>query len=275
MADQYRLEALVAQGGMGAVWQATHLATGRLVAMKFLAGGADDRERLFREARTAGQVRHPGVVEILDAFLDEGAGRAVIVMELLTGETLATHLTRFGPLPLSAGAAILLDIIDAMAAAHAVGVVHRDLKPSNVFLVEAAGALRAKVVDFGLAKVPSDDAAHLTTTGRVLGTPPYMAPEQCYGLPDIDHRADIWAVGVLTHEVLTGDRPLAGRTVGRVLESLLTYGIPSLRMTIPDAPFSLVVAVRRALEPERDRRAGDFAELAAALQPLASRPPPR
>jgi eukaryotic-like serine/threonine-protein kinase len=268
--QRFRLDEPIGRGGMGVVWRAEQLGSGRAVAMKFLTGARDerDRQRLFREARTAGQVRHPHVVEVLDAFVDD-EGRPVVVMELLEGESLAARMGREGRFPLAAGARLLIEVIEAVAAAHRVGVVHRDLKPGNIFLPDERSAHGTKVVDFGLAKVPGQSDGNLTTTGRVAGTPAYMAPEQCYGLPDVDHRADIWALGVLVHEVLSGTRPIAGHSVGRVLESLLTYGIPSLRMSLPDAPLPLVVAVRRMLEPNREQRVTDLAQIAEVLRSIA------
>jgi len=277
IAGRYRLDGLLGRGGMGEVWSATHLVTERRVAMKFVETSLrlTDRlrERLFREARAAGRVKHPGVIEIVDAFTTED-DIPVLVMELLEGEPLAKRLRREGSLPFAEAADILLQIVSAVGAAHERGIVHRDLKPDNVFLCfdeddPSAEALRVKVLDFGVAKLAAPgehSSSGLTSVGQILGTPAYMAPEQCRGERDIDHRADIWAIGVMTYELLSGERPIEGESVGEVVEWLLTEGVPPLRELVPDAPFDIAVMARRLLERDRRARPDDLREVAEVLR---------
>ncbi|HEU4533914.1 MAG TPA: serine/threonine-protein kinase, partial [Polyangiaceae bacterium] len=212
---RYRLERLLGSGGMGAVWAATHLVTRRAVALKMLRAldGArpEERRRLLREAQAASAVEHPNVVRVLDAF--EADGAPALVMDLLTGESLAQRLAREGRLSLGEAAVVLRPVVAAVAAAHRAGVVHRDLKPANVFLAAGSGGgPDVRVLDFGVAKLlerPGGDAhsGSLTRTGEVVGTPFYMSPEQFYGEPDVDPRADVWALGVVLYECLAGRRP--------------------------------------------------------------------
>jgi serine/threonine protein kinase len=198
---RYRLTELLGQGGMGAVWAACHVVTGKEVALKLITGSlansAELRQRFQREARAASAVEHPNVVAVHDVFeMDDGA--PVMVLERLRGETLADLLKRDGELTLGRTASIFLPVISAVGTAHASGVVHRDLKPSNIFIARQHGGEQIKVVDFGIAKLTAfeGDADTATTTGTLLGTPQYMPPEQIFGEKDIDHRADVWALGV-------------------------------------------------------------------------------
>lgn len=259
---------------MGEVWRGEHEITGRALALKFFLGvmGEKQRERMFREARATSRVNHPNVVEVLDAFCGDDGG-PVIVMELLVGETLEERLERAGPLPLDEMARMMLEVIDALAAAHALGIAHRDIKPSNIFLADqAGGAPRVKLVDFGVAKVLDDGVT--TTAGTVIGTPAYMAPEQIRADPRVDHRADVWSVGIVIHEALSGARPIDGTSVGALVENLVTKGVPSLAETAPSAPAALVEATERMLVRDLDRRAPDFTALANVLAGILERPAP-
>ena len=272
IADRYRLTGLIGRGGMGEVWSAVHLVTERGVAMKFVETSLrlTDRlrERLFREARAAGRVKHPGVIEVVDAFTTED-DIPVLVMELLEGEPLSRRLRREGALGAAEATDILLQVVSAVGATHERGIVHRDLKPDNVFLCRGEDGLRVKVLDFGVAKLaaPGEHSSDgLTSVGQVLGTPAYMAPEQCRGERGIDHRADMWAIGVMIYELMSGERPIEGESVGEVVEWLLTEGVPPLRELVPDAPFDVAVMARRLLERDPDARPQDLREVAEVLR---------
>jgi eukaryotic-like serine/threonine-protein kinase len=225
IARRYRLDRIIGEGGMGIVWAATHVLTEKPCALKFLKASraADLRShaRLLQEARAACRVRHPNVAQVHD-ILELDSGLPFIVMDLLEGESLAVHLARRGQLPLEEMVAILLPIVDAVDAAHEMAIVHRDLKPDNVFLERGRdGDHVVKVLDFGIAKqgdAPSEVAdtrpplairarTGLTTASSVIGTPSYMAPEQLIARGPIRAPADVWAIGILLFECLTGARP--------------------------------------------------------------------
>jgi len=233
IAGRFRLEKRLGEGGMGVVWSAVHVVTRKPVALKFLtAAGRDSKhavQRFLREARAACAVRHPSVVEVHDVLELEG-GAPVMVMELLAGETLADRLQRERVMSLPDIARIMVHVCSAIGCAHALGIVHRDLKPENIFLAISPSGQEVKVLDFGIAKLTASegDAAHsgaITGTGAILGTPYYMAPEQLFGEKDIDHRADIWALGIIFYEALTGQRPTQGQNVGQIYKIVVTGAI--------------------------------------------------
>ncbi len=268
---------------MGVVWAGEHVVSGRPVALKFVKSSADEpietRKRFLREARAASAVRHPGVVEVQEVLeLDDGL--PVIVMELLQGETLAAHLERNGPRPLAEAASIMVPVCAAVGSIHALGIVHRDLKPENIFLVTAPvaspstdierGRPGVKVLDFGIAKLTAldGDAARsgdATTGGLLLGTPFYMAPEQMFGEKDIDYRADLWALGIILYETLSGKRPTQGSNLGQILKIVAQDGITPLREQVPRLPEVVLDLVDRLLERERERRLGDLRQVIAVL----------
>jgi serine/threonine protein kinase len=276
IAGRYRLERPLGQGGMGFVWEATHAVTRRSVAVKVLRGPLGDRpemrRRLVREARAASAVAHPNVVEVYDVFeLDDAT--PVMVMALLRGETFSRRLERETRLSLGSAADILLPVVSAVGAAHALGIIHRDLKPENVFLASESGKTIVKVLDFGIAKFslgnePGDTA--FTTTGTMLGTPCYMAPEQGFGEKDVDHRADIWAIGAMLYEALLGGRPVEGNNLGQVLKSFLTHGIAPLGELLPDLPRELTDLVSSMLAREKTERPGDLRQVHRILSRYAS-----
>ncbi len=246
IAGRFRLERRLGEGGMGVVWEAVHTVTRKPVALKFLKRtGHEDRRavgRFLREARAACAVRHPNVVEVHDV-LDLPDGLPVMVMELLTGETLAQRIARERVLPLPELARIMGHVCSAVGCAHALGIVHRDLKPENIFL--AASGSDVRVLDFGIAKLTATegDAAHTgatTGTGAILGTPYYMAPEQLFGEKDVDHRADIWALGIIFYEALSGVRPTLGANMGQIYKIVMTDAIVPLRERAPDLPAAIL-----------------------------------
>ncbi|HEX3480595.1 MAG TPA: protein kinase [Kofleriaceae bacterium] len=279
IAARYRLIRRVGEGGMGVIWAADDLVTGRPTALKRIKDTVDDpaaRRRFLDEARAASVVRHPNVVEVFDVLeLDDGP--PALAMELLDGESLRDMLVRDRTLSVAALADVLVPVISAVGAAHALGVVHRDLKPENIFLARSAGGERVvKVLDFGIAKLTALDgeamrSAGLTTTA-VLGTPAYMAPEQVFGERDIDHRADVWALGVVIYECLAGVRPTEGDNVGQVLKHVVAKPFAPLGLRVRDLPDAVSRLVERMLMRERSHRPADLHEAVAVLAPFASAP---
>ncbi|WP_434044837.1 MULTISPECIES: protein kinase domain-containing protein [Sorangium] len=280
VASRYRVDRQLAEGGMGVIWAATHLASGERVALKLLRPGATEdastRRRLLREARAAAAVDHPNVPCIHDV-LELDNGTPFLVMDLLEGESLRDRLLREAQIPLPELARILLPVISAVGTAHALGIVHRDLKPDNIFLLtpEAAAPLhdeaaRVRVLDFGIAKLT---AAHgetawtsgRTGTGEMLGTPYYMSPEQILGEHDVDHRADIWSLGVILYECLTSVRPNEAESMGKVLKRILTGAMRPIGEIAPALPADVAAIVDRMLSPDRAQRPADLREVGALL----------
>ena len=280
IAGRYRLDERLGEGGMGEVWAATHVITRRRVAMKFLRGRAsiraDMRQRLLREARAASVVKHPSVVEVLDVFELEGGG-PVLVMDLLVGETLGARLAAHGALAVNETATLLLPVVEAVEQAHAKGIVHRDLKPDNIFLNRGeSGTVTVKLLDFGIAKLTAKegdaaDTGSLTGTGSVVGTPWYMAPEQCYDDPDIDPRADVWSLGVILYECLAGVRPVEGTGMGQFLKRMLHEGIVPIEERVPGIPHELAALIGRMLSHAREDRPRGLVEVRRTLSSLAGR----
>ncbi|WP_437624610.1 serine/threonine-protein kinase [Sorangium sp. So ce1151] len=279
IAGRYRMERLLGEGGMGLVWAAKHTLTRRPVALKLLkATSTEARRRFLREARIASAVRHENVVEVYDV-LELGDGSPVMVMELLSGESLAARLAREGRLPLGEVATMLLRVTAAVGTAHALGVIHRDLKPENIFLVDGQTD-RVKVLDFGIAKLTSvegdlTESAGLTRSGSFLGTPCYMAPEQAFGEREIDHRADIWSLGILLYECLSGMLPTRADNMGQVFKIIVTGAIPPLSEVAPDVPGEVASLVGRMLSRERHDRPADLIEVAGVLARHAGARVPR
>jgi eukaryotic-like serine/threonine-protein kinase len=273
VSGRYELRRLLGEGGMGEVWAGVHLVTRRPVALKFLKGdaGKDARHRFIREARAASVVHHPNVVPMIDILeLEDGA--PVLVMDLLEGITLAELLARRGKLELPETAAILMPVISAVGSAHALGIVHRDLKPANIFLIDREdGAADVRVLDFGVAKFTAStgdaaETAHLTRTGEVLGTPYYMPPEQVFGEHDVDHRADIWSMGVILYECLAGCRPFEGSNAGQILKAIMMGKLRPLQDVAPRVPDTVSSLVGRMLTLERSERPSDLREVMEILR---------
>ena len=265
---RYRLDHLLGEGGMGVVWAATHTLTGKRVAIKLLKADVASPEllrRFVREASAASAVRHPNVVEIHDIVsLDDGS--PALVMDLLEGETLAQRLARRGPMPLIELAAMMTPVVSAVGTVHAAGLIHRDLKPDNIFLAELGdGRIEPMVLDFGIAKVlplskGMSDSNDLSSSGAMLGTPFYMAPEQALGERDLDVRADVWSLGVILYECSSGRKPVSGETLGQVIKLLTTGEIPSLEQLVPGLPREFVALVTGMLQRDRQRRTSDLRE---------------
>jgi len=263
VADRYRLERVVGEGGMGVVWAAFDLMTGREVALKTLKAATNDLCRRFqREARVGQVIGHPNILEIR-AALSLPDGTPVIVMDLLHGRSLASDLAERGTLSVAETLSVTVPLASAVRAAHAKGVVHRDLKPGNVFLAtdDHTQPPVVMLLDFGLARILTTDdgaAEKLTRTGALLGTPHYMAPEQLVGEP-AGPAADVWALGVITFECLTGKRPLEGKTMAQLVRSATTGNIARLPAISRIAPL-----VNRMLAPDAAGRPA-MSEVHAAM----------
>lgn len=274
LANRYRLLERLGEGGMGSVWKAEHLGREGHVAVKLIDPDIPRLElnlgRFLREARTLASLRSPNVVEVLD-FGSDGEV-PYLVMELLQGQTLGRRLLERGRLGLEETSQILSEVCAAMSLVHQQGLIHRDLKPDNIILSEAGERRSAKVVDFGIVKSFRGDmtASLKTRTGHMLGTPSYMSPEQCRGLKDIDHRADLWALGVIAYECLIGKVPFEGEVLGDLLLRICMDPLP-----VPSETRASVVPVEfdawfaKAVARDRDARFQSAAELASAFGELA------
>lgn len=247
---RFTLERLLGSGGLGTVWAALDTSTGERVALKLLHSkeGGSQRLRLEREAVALRRVGHPGIVAIREVF--EHEGEPVLVLEFLQGETFRAVLNRETQLSLSALAPLLIPVADALSAAHAVGVVHRDLKPENIFIQASPTGPRARLLDFGLARFVDMGAGEftpITELGSLLGTIAYMAPEQAVRPSDCDYLVDVWSLGVILYEALSGCRPIEGNTGPETMRQLLLGAITPLEVLVPDLPDELAQLVSQML----------------------------
>jgi len=266
LSGKYRLESMLGRGGMGSVWKAFHLGLQAHVAVKLMdpliARDPMSLARFNREARAAAALRSPHVVQVLDYGIDEASQTPFIVMEMLEGESLGSRLTRVGRLSPVDTARLMTDVCRALHRAHESGVVHRDLKPDNIFLVWNDDQEIAKVLDFGVAKARAYGADSQTHTGAVIGTPYYMSPEQISGTKDVDFRTDIWALGVIAFECMSGDRPFRAETIGGLAIMICTQAIPaasSLGATPPALDAWFAKALARAPQ-DRFQSVREFAD---------------
>ena len=269
LAGRYTIERELGQGGMATVYLARDLRHERLVALKVLRpelAASLGSERFLREIKLAAQLQHPHILPLHDS--GDAAGFLYYVMPYVEGESLRARLARLGELPVHDAVKILIEVTDALAYAHERGVVHRDIKPDNVLL----SGRHALVADFGVAKAVSEATGRqqLTTAGVALGTPAYMAPEQATADPNIDHRADIYALGVLAYELVAGRPPFVGRTSQETLAAHLTQPPPPLCTQRPACPPSLESVIMRCLEKRPADRWQSADDLLAQLEPLAT-----
>jgi len=279
LAGRYEVVRRIGEGGMGAVYEAKHALIGKRVAVKVLLekfhAQSDFVARLLQEARLASSIGHQNIVDVTD-FGTTDDGRSFVVMEFLDGESLADLERREAPLPIERSLRIARQAASALGAAHAKGIFHRDVKPENLYLVRRGDADFVKVVDFGISKAVKpggDDGAEayrLTHTGLLLGTPLYMSPEQARGDEDLDHRADIWALGVLLYECLTGEVPFRANNYLQIISQVLTHEPLSPSRLRPELgiPEAVDAVVMRAMEKDRARRYQTMAELEHDLERL-------
>jgi serine/threonine protein kinase len=270
--EKYHIEKLLAEGGMAAVWAGVNERTGKRVALKVIlpsfAGIGEAAELFRREALAASKVNHPNVVSIFDVI--DHVGMTCIVMELLEGETLASYLTKKGPLSLDEAAALLLPAMRGVAAANALGVVHRDLKPGNIFLCSDSDGrlLASKVLDFGISTMMSR-TGETSTEAEVLpmfGTPAYMSPEAIECSPAVDARADVYGFGVLLFEMLTGQVPFPGEPAPELLVRILNDPPPKVTDYKPELPAAIASVIDHALAKKAEDRFPDVEHLIRALE---------
>lgn len=270
-AGKYVIERLLGKGGMGAVFLARHQVLGQRFAIKCLLGDTSASSiavaRFLNEARNAATLQSEYVARVTDAAV-EGT-LPYMVMEYLDGEDLSAVVAR-GPLPTAQVADYVLQALEGIALAHQAGIVHRDLKPSNLFLARRGDATVVKVLDFGISKGGGElGSPSLTSTSAVLGSPAYMAPEQIRSSRSADHRADIWALGLILYELTTGRPPFTGTTLGEVFAAIIERSTVPFAQLGVSAPPGFESIILRCLQKNRDDRFQSCAQLAAALAPFA------
>jgi serine/threonine protein kinase len=269
----YRAVSLLGEGGMGAVYLAEHPAIGRRVAVKVLHKNYIRDEnlltRFLNEARAANAIRHPNIIEILDSGTIAD-GTPFLVMELLEGESLGTRIRRVGALPLQTAVEFCYQTASALGAAHKKGIVHRDLKPDNLFVVpdpHDPDRERIKVLDFGIAKLQqSANDSVKTRTGTLMGTPIYMSPEQCRGTKTVDHRSDIYSLGIIFFEMLCGQPPFVSEGFGELVNMHLNVAAAAPSSQNPDVSPAIDAIVLKMLAKNPEERFADMGELQAALK---------
>ncbi len=265
----YLIESVLGQGGMGIVYAATHPLIGKRAAVKVLKPELSKEpaavERFIREARAVNQIGHPNIVDIYD-FGQLPDGRSYYLMDLLDGEPLRAKLKR-GPVHVSQAATVIDETASALVAAHDKGIIHRDLKPDNVFMVDVAGRWpEVRLLDWGLAKLVRGGGKFITVTGSVMGTPVYMSPEQARG-EQVDHRTDIYALGVMSYELLAGTVPFKGKSSVDTMLAHQEEPVPPLAARVPDLPDELGQLIEAMLAKNADDRP-TLAAVRAVLQRL-------
>lgn len=276
LADKYRLIRMLGEGSAGEVWEAENTLVNRKVALKILraeyAHDPEIRGRFIAEARAAGGIRHANVVDVFDLGMTNG-GTPFMVMELCDGETLDAITERRGAVGVGYACELATQVLGALDAAHALGIVHRDLKPANIMVVHPKPEQPViKVLDFGIAQGVHDERALPDEEGRVFGTPDYMAPEQASGDP-VDHRADLYSVGAILYELLTGRAPFDGPTPEIVLANVLSRPPKPVRRYARSVPESLANVIQQALSKDPDERPQSARGMGRLLQAFLSLAP--
>jgi len=267
VADRFQLVRKLGEGGMGSVWLSHHVKLDTPCAVKFIhaevASAAGVKERFEREAKVAAQIRSPHVVQVLDYGVSEGV--PYIAMEYLDGEDLAARLATRGRLSPAETVAIVGQIARALTKAHAAGLVHRDLKPENVFLVRDDDHELVKVLDFGIAKAQAPLLDGNTRTGTMLGTPRYMSPEQAQGVKAVDHRSDLWSLGIITYRSVVGHLPFDSDALGDLLMRIMVHPMPVPSTILPGLPPAFDAWWTRAAARDPAQRFQSAKELSEAL----------
>ncbi len=276
LAGKYRIDKVLGSGGMGAVVAAHHIQLEDKVALKFLLPEALSKPeavaRFQREARAAVRIKSEHVARVSDVGQLEN-GAPYMVMEYLEGGDLEQMLTRSGTLPPEQAVDFVLQAGEAIAEAHTLGIVHRDLKPANLFCIRAAdGHLSIKVLDFGISKVITPGSRHdMTRTASMVGSPMYMSPEQMQSSKDVDARTDIWSLGAILFELLSGRAPFIAETITELAVKVVNEPMPSLTELAPQVPPGLAQVAATCLEKSRDARYQTMSDLALALGPFGSK----
>jgi serine/threonine protein kinase len=282
LGGKYELQRLVGAGGMGAVYESRNSWTGRRVAIKVLhpefARKQEVLARFFREAQAATRIAHPNIVDVLDLGQDPADGAFYIVQEFLEGRDLRAVMDEAGAMSPRRAVEIMAPVMAALAAAHAHGVVHRDIKPENIFVsLGPDGSVTPKLIDFGVSKMvdQAPDLLSRTMPGTTLGTPYYMSPEQCRGDALLDGRSDVWAVGAVLYEMLSGELAFDAPNYNSLIVKIVTSAPGPLGHRAPDVPTSLAALVHRALTANLDARLPSMEAFLDALQrcSLAASPP--
>lgn len=277
IAGKYVIEKVLGVGGMGIVLAARHAHLGQRVAVKLMLGASsrDPKavERFLREARAAVALTSDHVAKVIDVgTLDDGS--PYMVMEYLAGKDLGAVVQASGPMPVAAAIDAVLQACDAIAEAHSIGIVHRDLKPSNLFMTTRRdGRPFVKVLDFGISKAATTDPGagqSLTSTGMVMGSPAYMSPEQIRSAKDTDARSDVWALGIILYELLSGKPPFQGDTVGETFARIFSDDPAPVRSTRPDVPAQLEGAIMQCLRRDPRQRVQSVNALARLIAPFTS-----
>lgn len=270
--EKYRIVRLLGEGGMGSVYEGENTRIHRRVAIKILhatvAASDDAVQRFEREAQAAGRIGSEHIVEVLDLG-DLPNGDRYMVMEFLEGEALNDRIANSGRLSPQKTASIMVDMLEGLKAAHAAGIIHRDLKPDNVFLLSNKKGKTdfVKIVDFGISKFSAlGGEFSMTRTGAVMGTPYYLSPEQAKGDRDLDHRADLYAVGVILYEAAAGKVPFDGETFNELLFKIVLEPIPPLSQHVPDVDPHFAAIVEKSMARDPNLRYQSAAEMQAALQ---------
>lgn len=271
---RYRVISKIAQGGMGSVYRAQHVLSRKNVALKVIHAEASTdettRQRFLREVAAPAEIGHRGLVEIYDAGFEGGA--LFVAMELLEGETLRELFER-GPIPRDRVFSIFLRLLEPLAAAHAAGFVHRDLKPENVFLQRTVDGIElVKLLDFGIARHLRGESEIVTQAGVAMGTPHYMSPEQAASARDVSETTDVWAVGVMLYEALTGSPPFRGDTLASLVVDVLTRPHRPLIDVVPSAPHEVSLLLDRVLDKAPEKRPASAGVLLAELRTALDRP---